>query len=251
MNISWNADNYTRNFSFVHEYGNSVLDLADFSVIRTAIDLGCGNGALTAKIMGKGVSVIGIDASPDMLETARRNYPDIAFILADAVDFSIPEPVDLVFSNAVFHWIDREKQKAMLTCVSRALKENGQFVFEFGGYGNCALIHAAVEEAFRESGFDYPMPFYFPKIGEYAPLVESCGMTVTSALLFERPTELRGENGLLDWIDMFLKYAFERIGGESKEKIRQRAADLLKPRLYIDGKWYADYVRIRMKAVKR
>ena len=251
MNISWNAEKYKQNFSYVHLYGNDLLELADFDRVQTAIDLGCGNGALTERIKAKGVSVIGIDASPAMLKTAITNHPDIEFILADAADFIVSEPVDLVFSNAVFHWIDREKQKDMLSCVSRALKKDGQFVFEFGGYGNCALIHSALESAFLEHGLDYKMSFYFPKIGEYASLVESSGMTVRSAFLFDRMTELQGDNGLIDWIDMFIKEPFENIDDEIQIQIKKRAEDALRSQLFFDNKWHADYVRMRMKAVKQ
>ena len=250
MDVSWDADKYAQDFSFVHKYGNDVLELIDFDKAQTAIDLGCGNGALTERIKSKGVSVIGIDSSPDMLKAARENYSDIEFILADATDFSVEYPVDLVFSNAVFHWIDREKQIDMLSCVSKALKQEGQFVFEFGGYGNNALIHSALSDEFREAGLDYKMPFYFPTIGEYASLVEKAGLTVVSAFLFNRMTELQGENGLLNWIDMFIKLPFDNIDEESKSRIKKNTVEKLKSQLFIDGKWYADYVRIKMKAVK-
>ena len=108
MNISWNADKYTQDFSFVHKYGNDVLELVDFEKVQTAIDLGCGNGALTERLREEGISVIGIDASDEMLKAARLNHPNIEFVLADATAFNIEDPVDLVFSNAVFHWIDGE-----------------------------------------------------------------------------------------------------------------------------------------------
>lgn len=250
MNTSWNAEKYTTDFSFVHQYGCDVLELVDFSRVQTAVDLGCGNGALTERILKKGVSVIGIDSSPELLEVARKNHPHIPFVLDDATSFSLAEPVDLVFSNAVFHWIDREQQADMLSCVSRALRSGGQFVFEFGGYGNNAMIHSALAEAFREKGLEYKMPFYFPKIGEYAPMVESAGMTVQSAFLFDRMTELHGENGLRHWIDMFVREPFETLDDETKTRIKAHVADKLKSQLCIDGKWYADYVRIRMKATK-
>lgn len=137
--------------------------------------MGCGNGALTKALREKGFRVTGVDSSEELLEIAGRKYPDIPFIRADAADFSVDEAVDVVFSNAVFHWIDREKQSAMLGCVYKALKEEGQFVFEFGGHGNNALIHGVLGEVFSEHGYEYKMPFYFPSIGEYAALVEREG----------------------------------------------------------------------------
>lgn len=109
MNILWNADKYAKDFSFVHQYGNGVLELIDTGKANTAIDLGCGNGALSGKLRDMGFAVIGIDSSPEQLAIARRDFPDIDFIKADAVSFIVDKPVDIVFSNAVFHWIDKDK----------------------------------------------------------------------------------------------------------------------------------------------
>ena len=251
MNILWDADAYKQNFTFVHQYGVSVMELIDFRNALTAIDLGCGNGVLTAAIKEKGLFVTGMDASPEQLETARKKYPDIPFVLADATNFTVKEPVDVIFSNAVFHWIDRERQKDMLACVARALRPGGQLVFEMGGCGCVAKIHSALKDAFAAYGYTYELPNYFPGIGEYAPMVEQAGLLVKTALLFDRFTELKGSDGMRDWIDMFVHRPFEKVKDDAvKERIKQQAVDALRPSLFINGKWYADYVRLRMKAIK-
>ena len=136
MNIEWDADKYTAAFSFVHQYGNSVIELIDANKGSSVLDLGCGNGALTKTLQEKGYAVKGLDASKELLDIARKNYPSIEFMQGDATAFTLSEPADVVFSNAVFHWINQEQQQDMLKCVYNALKKNGQFVFEFGGYGN-------------------------------------------------------------------------------------------------------------------
>lgn len=250
MNIKWDADKYTKDFSFVHQYGNAVAELIDCEKGSALIDLGCGNGTLTKALQEKGYRVTGMDSSEELLETAREKYPDIPFIRADATDFSVTETVDAVFSNAVFHWIDREKQADMLACVHRALKEKGQFVFEFGGHGNNALIHGTLAEVFSEYGYEYRMPFYFPTIGEYAALVEQAGFQVRYAVLFDRPTVLKGSDGLKEWIHMFVKTPFATVDDGEREGIICKAVERLRDTLYREDCWYADYVRIRMKAVK-
>ena len=211
MNINWDADKYTSDFSFVHQYGNSVMELIDASKNSTILDLGCGNGALSKALHDKGYIVRGLDASKELLDIAKKNYPDIEFTLADATNFLLHEPVDVVFSNAVFHWIDKERQPDVLKCVYNALKEDGQFVFEFGGAGNNQLIHGALTQIFSENKYKYNMPFYFPTIGEYTALLEKAGFSVRYAVLFDRPTELKGENGLKDWIKMFIITPFSVI----------------------------------------
>jgi trans-aconitate methyltransferase len=252
MNITWNADKYTSDFSFVHQYGNSVTELIDPDNVSTLLDLGCGNGALSKTLRDKGFDVKGIDASKELLDIAKKSYPEIQFVHADATNFKLEEPVDVVFSNAVFHWINKEKQADMLSCVYNALKDNGQFVFEFGGNGNNKLIHNALATEFAKYSYQYEMPFYFPTIGEYSPLLEKAGFKVISTILFDRPTELKGENGMKDWIYMFVKTPFSVINDDAeKDAIIDNAVNNLRDILYKDGKWYADYVRIRIKAIKQ
>ena len=252
MNISWDGAAYTSNFSFVHQYGQDVAALIEAGPESTVLDLGCGNEALSKLLCDRGYRVTGMDASPELLEIARANHPELEFIQADAANFSLAKPVDVVFSNAVLHWIDRDRQRDMMQCVYDALLEYGEFVFEMGGCGNNDLIHQALEQVFTEHGVAYKMPFYFPTIGEYAALLEQAGFQVKFAVLFDRPTELNGENGMKDWIKMFLKTPFSVVEQEAeRERMMDEAVDRLRKKLYIKDKWYADYVRLRMRAIKR
>ncbi|MCM1090448.1 MAG: methyltransferase domain-containing protein [Butyrivibrio sp.] len=247
--MKWNAEEYTKNFSFVHKYGSDVLELLDLEKGMSVLDLGCGNGALTIQIAETGARAVGLDDSRDLLQVARKAFPQLEFIQADAADFHLEEQFDVVFSNAVLHWIKREKQPRVLQCVREALKPSGQFVFEFGGLGNNQRIHAALERVFAERGLEYKMPFYFPSIGEYATLLEQAGFRVTYMTLFDRLTRLNGENGLADWIHMFVQNPFKGVDYADKEDIIKQAVDLLREDLLRDGVWYADYVRIRGSAV--
>ena len=249
--MPWDAEKYTTDFSFVAQYGSGVLELLEPDRQGTVLDLGCGTGALSGALQDRGYTVIGMDASAEMLDIAKKDHPNIPFILGDATDFHLQQPVDAVFSNAVLHWIHKDKQMDMMRCVHNALKKDGRFVFELGGYGNNRLIHRELAAVFSEHNYPYTMPFYFPTIGEYAALLESTGFQVTYAVLFDRPTQLNGENGLKDWIEMFVKAPFAVVkDSKEKEQIAAEAADRLRKDLYQDGKWYADYVRLRMKAVR-
>lgn len=250
MNQRWNAEKYTENFSFVFNYGNDVAELLDLDNVKSMLDLGCGSGVLTESFFKKGISVTGLDSSEEMVESARKRYPEINFICADATDFSLPNTVDAVFSNAVFHWINKERQPLMIKCVYNALSKGGQFVFEMGGIGNNILIHSALAKEFENAGLEYVMPFYFPSMGEYSVMLESVGFKVRYAVLFDRLTELKGENGLSDWINMFVKNPFTKVDEKMKTDIIDQAVRSLKNDLYRNGIWYADYVRLRIKAIK-
>lgn len=250
MNITWNAEGYERDFSFVPAYGAAAIDLIRAGAGATCLDLGCGNGTLTAELAARGLRVSGMDASPEMVRLARATHPGLRFSLGDATSFRLDEPVDVVFSNSMLHWIDAGRHPAALSCVADALVPGGELVFECGGRGCGARIHAALARAFGRHGLGYEMPFYFPTVGEYAPLVEAAGLRVTDAFLFDRPTALKGPDGMADWIRMFVRRPFEGLDPALTKRIVAEAVDDLRPAMLRDGTWYADYVRLRMRAEK-
>ncbi|WP_455716221.1 class I SAM-dependent methyltransferase [Anaerosporobacter sp.] len=247
-NIKWDSKNYASNFSFVHEYGQEVVNLLDVTEGMTVVDLGCGNGQLTKKLSDMGTKAIGVDASEDMLVLARKSYPKLEFINSDATSFTVGENVDAIFSNAVFHWIDN--QDDLIANIAKQLKEGGQLVCEFGGYGNTELVQASLEREFQSRGLHYRRNFYFSTIGEYAFKLEKHGLLVKYATLFERPTKQIGEDGLANWIHMFNLLPFQGVEETVQEEIIQSVVEELRPVLYKEGNWYLDYVRIRIKAIK-
>lgn len=155
MNIDWNAKGYQKDFAFVPKYGEAVLDLIDAAPGALAVDLGCGNGGLTGKLIERGYRVVGVDASAPMLALAKERYPDTTFLQADACTFQLPEQADVIFSNAVLHWIDAAKQNELIANIAYQLKPGGQLVCEFGGKGCAETVHAALEKIFAAHGLTY------------------------------------------------------------------------------------------------
>lgn len=250
MNIHWNAENYKKHFSFVPQYGADVISLITAEKGSFVVDLGCGNGTLSKKLCDLGYAVTGIDASEDMLALAKAEYPDLKFLPGNALSFELEKKADVIFSNAVFHWIDGEKQDEMLENIANQLAPGGELVCEFGGYGCAESVHGALEKIFAAHGLRYPRTFYFPTIGEYAPRLEAHGLRVEYASLFDRPTVQQSENGLTDWINMFVTKPFEGMDPALKDEILKEAEDALRDNLFIGGKWVIDYVRIRFRARK-
>ncbi len=248
MNIEWNATNYTKHFSFVHKYGEDVLKLIDAPAGSQVLDLGCGNGALTKKLKELGFQVQGMDASSEMLHVARKNYPDIWFEKGDATQFTLQDPVDVIFSNAVFHWIDAEKQDALAAHIASALKPGGTLVCEFGGKNCAESVHAVLEQCFTARGLHYPRINYFPTIAEYTAILERNGLRPDYAVLFDRPTPQSPT--VVDWIEMFVGEPFRGMEETQKAEILQETENRLRPKLCNDGKWIIDYVRIRVRARK-
>jgi trans-aconitate methyltransferase len=242
---TWDAELYEGRFSFVWNHGTGLIELLAPQTGERILDLGCGPGQLTHQIAERGAKVIGLDGAPAMVAQARINYPDIKFILADATNFTLPDPVDAVFSNAVLHWVSRPD--AALACVNRALRPGGRFVAEMGSKGNTETIMTALT---AETGHTPDQVWYFPSIGEYAPRLERNGFRITHAFEFDRMTELEGENGMRDWIDMFCAPFFQSIPEPERPAAVQRVVDRLRPKLFREGQWFADYKRFRFRAEK-
>ncbi|NET36630.1 MAG: methyltransferase domain-containing protein [Cyanothece sp. SIO1E1] len=248
----WNASLYEDKHAFVWRYGEDVVELLSPQPGEHILDLGCGTGQLTQKLAAVGAAVRGIDHAPAMIEQARRNYPHLRFAVADARDFQVEQPLDAVFSNAVLHWI--QDAKAVMEQIGLALKPGGRFVAEFGGKGCVQTIITALDNTLKAMGYasSYASsPWYFPSISEYTTLLEQHGFKVTYATLFERPTPLEGgASGLANWLQMFASRFLSRVPMAQHAEVIQALEHRLRPVLYQQGSWIADYQRIRVVAIK-
>lgn len=242
----WNAKSYDRDFAFVAAYGAELLDWLKPEKGETILDLGCGTGELTARIVESGATVIGIDSDPAMVEAAQERLGDAAEIrLGDAHDFTVDSPVDAVVSNAALHWMRAAVE--VLGCVSDALRTGGRFVAEMGATGNVATVTAAVDQACADAGLPARnWPWFFPTPAQYAAMVEDSGMEIRQLDFYDRPTKLAGDDGLANWLEMF---AGETLA-DVPPVVLDAAIEIARPALWQDDAWYADYRRLRFRAVK-
>ncbi|WP_017314281.1 class I SAM-dependent methyltransferase [Mastigocladopsis repens] len=248
----WNAELYDSKHSYISELATDLVELLSPKPGEYILDLGCGTGHLTHKIASKGAAVIGIDSAPTMIEQACQNYRQLDFTVVDARNLPFTEKFDAVFSNAVLHWIQEAEE--VVVGINRALKPGGRFVAEFGGKGNVKAIVSAIYNAVQTAGYPADAalnPWYFPSIAEYGSLLEKHGLQLTFATLFERPTLLEdGEQGMQNWLKMFANSFFSELSLENQMSILADIENQLRPALYKDGNWFADYRRIRVIAMK-
>ena len=247
----WNANLYDQYHSFVSKYGNNLIELLAPQQGERILDLGCGTGDLAKKLDDLGVNVVGVDHSNNMITEARKKYPHISFAVRDVTELGYNAEFDAVFSNATLHWVKQPKQA--LEWIYQCLKQGGRFVTEFGGKGNVQTITDEIIHQLKESGMDdktEQFPWYYPSIGEYSSLMEEVGLRVTFAQHFDRPTTLDGENGLKNWIEMFGSHLLESLNEDQKDVIITKVENHLKPILYKEGNWIADYKRIRVIGIK-
>jgi trans-aconitate methyltransferase len=248
----WDSTFYDQLFGIITQFGAGVVELLAPLAGERIVDLGCGTGGLTAQIAAAGAEVVGIDASEAMISRARELYPQLRFEVARGEDFTVEAPVDAVFSNAALHWMSPPEDVA--ASVLRALEPGGRFVAEMGGRGNIATIVGAIDQALAEEGIPRHRvrnPWYFPSVAQYASLLEQAGFEVRFMQLFDRPTPLDDcTNGIADWLRMFGGEFLAAVPPDHRARIQKRVNELTRPQLYREGRWVADYRRLRFVAVK-
>lgn len=247
----WDPCLYDERHAYVARYGLEVILWLAPRPGEYILDLGCGTGTLTAEIAALGARVTGLDNSEAMLETARKNCSGIEFCHASGTDFTFTEKFDAVFSNAALHWM--RPPEHVIACVARCLKPLGRFVGEFGGAGNVAQILAALCQTLSEIGHNEAgqgIENYFPTLDEYRGLLEQGGFKIVLLSHFERLTRLEGgPQGLRNWLRMFRAPALKDLQAAEAEALYALMEKKLRPVLWQDSAWHADYVRLRFSAV--
>ena len=243
---SWEADRYTEHAGFVSELGADALVLLDPQAGERVLDLGCGEGALTQRLVDAGCTVVGVDAAAAMVEAARGRGLDAR--VADGQRLAFRGEFEAVFSNAALHWmLDAD---AVLGGVRLALKPGGRFVGEFGGHGNVAMIVEALQGVLACHGVagGGRMPWYFPTPADYAVKLTAAGFTVDTIALFPRPTLLPTD--MSGWLDVFGEGFFAQLDHPAaRPGALREVVELLRPSLCDGaGRWTADYVRLRFAA---
>jgi SAM-dependent methyltransferase len=243
----WLAQRYAENAAFVPALGMPVLELLRPQPGERILDLGCGDGVLSAKIAAAGARVVAVDAGPDMVAAARSRGLDARVM--DGQKLAFDRAFDAVFSNAALHWMG--DQEAVLAGVFRALKPGGRFVAEMGGHGNVAAILVALGAVLARRGLDARRlsPWRFPSAAAYRGKLEAAGFTVAEIAIVPRPTVLPG--AIEAWLDTFCEPFFGALPEPERSLARAETVELLRPVLRDEtGAWIADYVRLCFRALR-
>jgi len=232
----WDAGDYARVGAFVAELGGAALDLLDPKPGERILDIGCGEGTLTRKLIGRGATVLGIDNSPEMIAAARSNGVDALLLAAEDMQFFAE--FDAAFSNATLHWVLHKEQASR--AIFRALKAGARFAGEMGGEGNLAHLREALDDELIIRGYAPPVEAsnWYASPDEFAAVYEAAGFREVDARLIERPTPI--EHGVAEWVTTFRRGWLDRarVPDAERAEIGAAVADRV-------GSNIADYVRLR------
>jgi trans-aconitate 2-methyltransferase len=238
--LDWDAESYTRVGTGVMALGHEVLERVALRGDEVVLDAGCGSGEVTAALAQRVPNgrVYAVDGSPRMVELARRrtsgDSPLRCVWVADLLELEVPEPVDLVFSTATFHWIaDHER---LFERLHAALKPGGRLVAQCGGRGNIAAIRAAIADV---SG-DPWMPWNFAGPEETEERLRAAGFAHARAWLYDRPVEPDEPLAFLETV--ILGEHLQRLPAAERDAFARSVLERL------DEPFVAHYVRLNIEA---
>jgi trans-aconitate 2-methyltransferase len=206
----WNAEDYKDNSPNQKKWALELLAKAHLTGSESIMDIGCGDGEITASIADKAKQgrVIGIDSSSDMIALAQQRfpsttYPNLSFIVKDAREIDFNSEFDLIFSNACLHWVT--DHFPVLTRIRKSLTPSGQILFQMGGKDNAAMIIDIIEDIIKQRRWakffdDFSFPYGFCSPDEYRDWLTRLGFRSIRAELITK--DMVHENGdkLAAWI---------------------------------------------------
>jgi trans-aconitate 2-methyltransferase len=191
--VPWDAADYSRHSSLQEAMAAQVLGLLRLTGNESVLDIGCGDGRLTAQIadrLPQGCT-IGVDASPDMVAFATSTFvggsvparANLSFEVADARMLPYIEAFDLVVSFNALHWVP--DQATALRGIVVALRQSGRAVLRLVVKGERVSLEAVAEQVRCQSRwrlyFDrFTDPYLRLTAAQYAELAEREGLHVLS-----------------------------------------------------------------------
>jgi trans-aconitate 2-methyltransferase len=186
----WNAPEYARIASLQEAMAAQALSLLDLKGTERVLDLGCGNGKITAQIAARVPqgSVVGVDASAEMTAFASSHYglgvcPNLCFETCDIRRLTFHEEFDLVISFNALHWIP--DQAVALRAIRSVMKSNALAQLRLVPRGPRKSIENVLKETRQSKRWSaYFQRFHDPYLhltpAEYATLAEENGFKVRS-----------------------------------------------------------------------
>lgn len=200
----WDADTYDRISEPQQRWAAEQLDGLELAEDASVLDAGCGSGRVTLELCARVPrgTVYAVDAAPSMVAHAQRVLGARATALCqDLTELALPTPVDLIFSNATFHWIP--DHELLFAALHRNLRRGGRLIAQCGGRGNIEAVRAAAERVMDEEPFaphfaGWPRPWNDAGAEETAERLRLAGFTEVETWLQERPTPIEHSRQFLE-----------------------------------------------------
>jgi trans-aconitate methyltransferase len=258
----WNPADYAMNSSVQQTWARELIARLNLRGDEHVLDVGCGDGKITAEItqaVPHG-SATGIDASPQMIEFAKKTFPprefsNLRFRAMDAQKIKFDREFDVFFSNAALHWVD--DHEAILRGAAAVLKPGGRLMVSCGGKGNAQDVFVALQpemrlHRWREFFRKMPRPYFFYAPGDYEKWLPRFGFAIQKLQLVLKDAAYPGADGFAAWLRTawipYVQRVPENLREEFIAAVTQRYLAQHPPDE--QGKVHARMVRLEIDAVK-
>ncbi len=205
----WNASGYQSVSSLQEAIATEQLSRLTLAEGDCILDVGCGNGKITAAIADRVPqgSVLGVDASQNMITFAQKNYaspihPNLHFEVGDARNLRYQQEFDQIVSFNALHWVP--EQDAVLRSICMALKADGQALLRFVPEGSRKCIEDVIEEVchlprWASYFHDHQKPYVHPTPEAYRTLAEQNGLRVLRIHVEDKSWDFKTHQGFFDY----------------------------------------------------
>ena len=209
MTFEFNPQHYIETSDPQQAWGERLINELNLEGHESILDLGCGDGRLTA-LLARQVRagyVIGIDASQQMTAAARERHrlqTNVSFRTLDINHLCCENEFDVVFSNAALHWVHNHEQ--LMTNVHRALKPQGLIRFNYAGKGHCIGLISILTQTMAEPEFaplftDFRWPWHMATIKDTSELVTKAGFNQVKVWKENEEARFADQDTLIGWMD--------------------------------------------------
>jgi trans-aconitate 2-methyltransferase len=244
----WDAATYDKVSGPQLQWALEQLDRLELAGNEVVLDAGCGSGRVTALLADRVPHgrVYGVDVAPSMAEHAQRTLGVRATIFCqDLVALELPEPVDVAFSNATFHWV--HDHDALFAALARSMQPGARLVAQCGGRGNIDAFRSLSDAIAQEQPFapyfeSWRKPWNYAGAEETAERLRRAGFTDVRCWLEPKSTQPADPRSFVQTVCLVRHFdpLPEELHEPFLERVLERAGDPL----------VLDYVRLNMTASK-
>jgi len=259
----WNPEDYAKNSDAQLKWAQQLRSQINLEGSESILDVGCGDGKITAEFAANSLhgKVVGIDGSPEMIDYAtqtypKSQYPNLSCICMDARSLDFKQEFDLIFSNAVLHWVDNHQ--AFLHGARLALRDRGRLIISCGGKGNAAGILQVFNQIFADpkwnmySNRDFCNPHFFYGDREYRLWLQESGFAINRLELVPKDMTHNGPQDLAGWIRTAWMPFTNCVPESKRDDFINDFVDLYLQRFPLDseGMTHVNMVRLEVDAIK-
>ena len=254
---TWSPTQYLKFADVRTRAARDLLAQVPLREAKVVYDLGCGPGNSTALLVEAfpKAQIMGMDSSPEMLTKARKALPQVEFVQGDLEKWQVPADVDVLYSNATFHWVPGHV--GVLQNLLRGLKSGGVLAVQMPDNLN-EPSHVSMRDAAHNAPYaDKLRPaegtrdqLLMPD-GYYAALKPSCAQLDIFHITYNHA--LDGVNGILEFVKgAGLRPYLDALNKDEQNDYLKRYEALLAKqyRVQADGKVLLRFPRIFIVAVK-